>query len=136
MCALIYSTTMLCVCCAALSGSYTDVGYCLGDVCNALEEDRSSPRPAELMQLHDEFRKYESIHQEASQTNIELHQAMTQHIPNLRLLQGPRDELRKSLPQLQLSQGEGVCVCVSQMCITVYIIFCTLLYITYSQCPV
>ncbi|KAM9493445.1 LOW QUALITY PROTEIN: tyrosine-protein phosphatase non-receptor type 23b [Clarias gariepinus] len=90
----------------ALSGSYTDVGYCLGDVCNALEEDGSSPRPAELMQLHDEFRKYESIHQEASQTNIELHQAMTQHIPNLRLLQGPRDELRKSLPQLQLSQDD------------------------------
>ncbi|KAF5879831.1 tyrosine-protein phosphatase non-receptor type 23-like, partial [Clarias magur] len=90
----------------ALSGAYTDVGYCLGDMRNALEADGSSPRPAELTELHDEFRKYESIHQEASRTNTELHQVMTQHLPNLRLLQGPREELRKSLPQLQLSQDD------------------------------
>lgn len=113
------------VCCTALSGVYTDVGSYLEEIRNALEEDEagektlenmvgkkgSPPRPPELMELQKEFKKYETAHQVASQTNTELHKAMNQHIPNLRLLQGPLDELRKSLPQPQLSQGETVCVC-------------------------
>lgn len=99
---------------------YTDVGAYLEEVRNALEEDEAGektlgnvvgqkglpPRSPELTELQKEFRKYEAAHQVASQTNTELHKAMSQHIPNLRLLQGPLDELRKSLPQPQLSQGE------------------------------
>lgn len=104
----------------ALSGVYTDVGAYLEEVRNALEEDEAGektlgnvvgqkglpPRSPELTELQKEFRKYEAAHQVASQTNTELHKAMSQHIPNLRLLQGPLDELRKSLPQPQLSQDD------------------------------
>ncbi|MCI4392313.1 hypothetical protein PGIGA_G00144570 [Pangasianodon gigas] len=104
----------------ALSSVYTDVGSYLEEVRNALEEDEAGektlvnvagqkglpPRPPELTELQKEFRKYETAHQVASQTNTELHKAMNQHIPNLRLLQGPLEELRKSLPQPQLSQDD------------------------------
>lgn len=116
--------------CTALSSVYTDVGSELEEVRNALEEDEAGektlvnvvgekglpPRPPELTELQKEFRKYETAHQVASQTNTELHKAMNQHIPNLRLLQGPLDELRKSLPQPQLSQGEALCAC-ARVCV-------------------
>lgn len=108
------------VCCTALSSVYTDVGSSLVEVRSALEEDEAGEktllnvagqkelpsRHPELLELQQEFRKYETAHQVASQTNTELHKAMNQNIPNLRLLQGPVDELRNSLPQPQLTQGE------------------------------
>ncbi|TTO63372.1 Tyrosine-protein phosphatase non-receptor type 23 [Bagarius yarrelli] len=99
---------------------YTDVGSYLEEVCNELEKYEAEeqtllnvlgqkelpPSPAELTELRKEFRKYETAHQVASQTNTELHKAMNQHIPNLRLLQGPLEELRNSLPQLQLTEDD------------------------------
>lgn len=108
----------------ALSSVYTDVGSYLEEVRNALEEDEAGdkafvkmvvqsvlpPSPPELTELQNEFRKFEAVHQAASQTNTELHKAMNQHIPNLRLLQGTLEELRKRLPQPQLSQGECLCM--------------------------
>lgn len=110
------------VCCTALSSVYTDVGSYLEEVRNALEEDEAGdkallnvvgqkelpPRPPELTELQNEFRKYEAAHQAASQTNTDLHKAMNKHIPNLHLLQGPLDELRNSLAQPQLSEGESL----------------------------
>ncbi|XP_058233386.1 tyrosine-protein phosphatase non-receptor type 23b isoform X2 [Hemibagrus wyckioides] len=104
----------------ALSSVYTDVGSYLEEVRNALEEVEAGdkallnvvgqkelpPRPPELMELQNEFRKYEAAHQAASQTNTDLHKAMNQHIPNLRLLQGPLDELRNSLAQPQLTEDD------------------------------
>ncbi|KAI5629370.1 protein tyrosine phosphatase-like isoform X1, partial [Silurus asotus] len=90
----------------ALSSVYTDVGSNLKDVRSALEEAEAREKTPELTELQNEFKKYEAVHQAASQSNTELHQAMNQHIPNLRLLQGTLEELRNSLPRPQLSQGE------------------------------
>ncbi|XP_072532592.1 tyrosine-protein phosphatase non-receptor type 23b [Salminus brasiliensis] len=104
----------------ALSGVYTDVGSSLEEAQTALAEDEAGekslvevlgqkglpPRPPALQDLQKELKKYEAAHQEASQTNTELHKAMNQHIPSLRLLQGPLDELRKNLPQPQLSDED------------------------------
>ncbi|XP_060713065.1 tyrosine-protein phosphatase non-receptor type 23b [Tachysurus vachellii] len=101
----------------ALSGVFTDVGSYLEEVRNALEKDEAEEKalmnvvgqkelPPELTELQQEFRKYEAAHQVASQSNTELHKAMNLHIPNLRLLQGPLDELRNSLPQPQLTQDD------------------------------
>lgn len=110
------------VCVAALSNVYTDVGSSLDEVRSALEEDEAGEkslmevvgqnglpaRSAVLQEIQKELKKYEAAHQTASNTNTELHRAMNQHIPNLRLLQGSVEELRKSLPQPQLSQGKSV----------------------------
>lgn len=104
----------------ALSSVYTDVGSSLDEVRSALEEDEAGEkslmevvgqkglpaRSAVLQEIQKELKKYEAAHQSASNTNTELHRAMNQHIPNLRLLQGSVEELRKSLPQPQLSQDE------------------------------
>ncbi|XP_067281615.1 tyrosine-protein phosphatase non-receptor type 23b [Pseudorasbora parva] len=104
----------------ALSSVYTDVGSSLDEVRSALEEDEAGEkslmevvgqkglpaRSAVLQEIQKELKKYEAAHQAASNTNTELHRAMNQHIPNLRLLQGSVEELRKSLPQPQLSQDE------------------------------
>uniref|UniRef100_A0A3B4BP87 BRO1 domain-containing protein n=1 Tax=Pygocentrus nattereri TaxID=42514 RepID=A0A3B4BP87_PYGNA len=104
----------------ALSGVYTDVGSSLEEARSALAEDEAGeksllevvgqkglpPRPPALEELQKELKKYEAAHEAASQTNTELHRAMNQHIPNLRLLQGPLDELRKNLPHPQLSQED------------------------------
>ncbi|KAF4100539.1 tyrosine-protein phosphatase non-receptor type 23b [Onychostoma macrolepis] len=104
----------------ALSNVYTDVGSSLDEVRSALEEDEAGEkslmevvgqkglptRPAVFQDIQKELKKYEAAHQAASNTNTELHNAMNQHIPNLRLLQGSIEELRKSLPQPELSQDE------------------------------
>lgn len=117
-----------CVCVAALSNVYTDVGSSLDEIRSALEEDEAGEkslmevvgqkgllaRSAVLQEIQKELKKYEAAHQAASNTNTELHRAMNQHIPNLRLLQGSVEELRKSLPQPQLNQGKSVfyrCTC-------------------------
>lgn len=108
------------LCIAALSNVYTDVGSSLDEIRSALEEDGAGekslmevvgekglpPRPPALQEIQKELKKYEAAHETASQTNTELHRAMNQHIPNLRLLQGSVEELRNSLPQPQLSQGK------------------------------
>lgn len=110
------------VCVAALSNVYTDVGSSLDEVRSALEEDEAGEkslmevvgrkglptRPSVFQDIQKELKKYEAAHQAASNTNTELHKAMNQHIPNLRLLQGSIEELRKSLPQPELSQGKSV----------------------------
>ncbi|KAL7829883.1 hypothetical protein AOLI_G00307680 [Acnodon oligacanthus] len=104
----------------ALSGVYTDVGSSLEEARSALSEDEAGekslvevvgqkglpPRPPALEELQKELKKYEAAHEAASHTNTELHRAMNQHIPNLRLLQGPLDELRKNLPHPQLNQED------------------------------
>lgn len=104
----------------ALSNVYTDVGSSLEEVRSALEEDEAGekslmevvgqkglpPKPPTLQEIQKEFQKYEAVHQAASQTNTELHKAMNQHIPNLRLLQKSVEELRNSLPQPQLSRDD------------------------------
>ncbi|KAK2887378.1 hypothetical protein QQF64_013494 [Cirrhinus molitorella] len=104
----------------ALSNVYTDVGSSLDEVRSALEEDEAGEKslmevvgqkglptkPAVFQDIQKELKKYEAAHQTASDTNTELHRAMNQHIPNLRLLQGSVEELRKSLPQPELSQDE------------------------------
>ncbi|XP_030645424.1 tyrosine-protein phosphatase non-receptor type 23b isoform X2 [Chanos chanos] len=104
----------------ALSGVYTDAGASVREVQAVLEEDEAGerslmevlggvglpPRPQALRDAQKELQRYENAHQAASQTNAELHRAMEQHIPNLRLLQGPLEQLRISLPQPQLSQDD------------------------------
>uniref|UniRef100_A0A8C2JCF8 Protein tyrosine phosphatase, non-receptor type 23, b n=1 Tax=Cyprinus carpio TaxID=7962 RepID=A0A8C2JCF8_CYPCA len=104
----------------ALSNVYTDVGSSLDEVRSALEEDEAGEkslmevvgqkglpmRPAVFQNIQKELKKYEAAHQAASDSNTELHKAMNQHIPNIRLLQGSIEELRKSLPQPELSQDE------------------------------
>uniref|UniRef100_W5LSE8 Protein tyrosine phosphatase, non-receptor type 23, b n=1 Tax=Astyanax mexicanus TaxID=7994 RepID=W5LSE8_ASTMX len=104
----------------ALSGVYMDVGSSLEEARAALGEDEAGEkslvevvgqkglptRPPALQELQQELKKYETAHQEASHTNTELHRAMNEHIPNLRLLQGPLEELRNNLPQPQLSQED------------------------------
>lgn len=108
------------VCVAALSNVYTDVGSSLGEIRSALEEDEAGekslmevvgqrglpPDPSALQEVQKELKKYEAAHEAASQTNTELHRAMNQHIPNLRLFQGSVEDLRNSLPQPQLTQGK------------------------------
>ncbi|XP_066531139.1 tyrosine-protein phosphatase non-receptor type 23b [Hoplias malabaricus] len=104
----------------ALSSVYTDVGSTLEEVRSALAEDEAGeksvvevvgqkglpPKPPALQELQKELKKYETVHEEASQTNTELHSAMNQHIPNLRLLQGPLEDLRKNMPKPDLSQED------------------------------
>ncbi|XP_056335903.1 tyrosine-protein phosphatase non-receptor type 23b [Danio aesculapii] len=104
----------------ALSNVYTDVGSSLDEVRSALEEDEAGEKglielvgqkglpakPSVFQDIQKDLKKYEAVHQTASNTNTELHRAMNQHIPNLRLLQGSVEELRKSLPQPELSQDE------------------------------
>ncbi|KAI4883290.1 hypothetical protein NFI96_021020 [Prochilodus magdalenae] len=104
----------------ALSSVYTDVGSSLEEARSALAEDEAGekskadvlgqkglpPKPPALEELQRELKKYEEAHETASHTNTELHGAMNQHIPNLRLLQGQLDELRKNLPHPELSQED------------------------------
>lgn len=106
----------------ALSNVYTDVGSSLDEVRSALEEDEAGEKglielvgqkglpakPSVFQDIQKDLKKYEAAHQTASNSNTELHRAMNQHIPNLRLLQGSVEELRKSLPQPELSQEETV----------------------------
>ncbi|XP_046690436.1 tyrosine-protein phosphatase non-receptor type 23b isoform X2 [Silurus meridionalis] len=100
----------------AFSSVYTDVGSNLEDVRSALEEAEAREKTPELTELQNEFKKYEAVHQAASQSNTELHQAMNQHIPNLRLLQGPLEELRNSLPRPQLSQDTSSLQTMQRIC--------------------
>ncbi|TRY65701.1 hypothetical protein DNTS_005550 [Danionella cerebrum] len=104
----------------ALSNVYTDVGSSLDEVRSALVENEAGekslmevigqkglpPKPAAYQDIQKELKKYEDAHQTASKTNTELHGAMNQHIPNLRLLLGSIDEVRQSLPQPELNQDE------------------------------
>ncbi|XP_051922422.1 tyrosine-protein phosphatase non-receptor type 23 [Hippocampus zosterae] len=105
-----------------LSGIFTEVESSLREIRDILESDEAAERtlsessapveayPAVHAQLLAEFRrdleKYMEAHEKASFTNTELHRAMNLHISNLRLLGGPLESLRDTLPRPQLSEED------------------------------
>ncbi|XP_077382621.1 tyrosine-protein phosphatase non-receptor type 23 isoform X2 [Festucalex cinctus] len=105
-----------------LSGIFTEVESSLREIRDFLEDDEVGERtlpetaapaevhPAAHTQLLAEFRrdleKYMEAHEKASFTNTELHRAMNLHISNLRLLGGPLDSLRDTLPRPQLTEED------------------------------
>ncbi|XP_062385191.1 tyrosine-protein phosphatase non-receptor type 23b [Sardina pilchardus] len=104
----------------ALAGVNADVEEKLSEVKVALEEEAAAerslgevlgeapppPTPAPLEEVKKELRRYEEAHATATHTNTELHTHMSQHLPNLRLLQGPLQQLRDSLPTPKLSEDD------------------------------
>ncbi|XP_013919534.1 PREDICTED: tyrosine-protein phosphatase non-receptor type 23 [Thamnophis sirtalis] len=107
-----------------LSGVFTDVEASLKDIKDLLEEDESEeqklqetlgkahpspPDPAVpstggVAEVSKEWAKYLEVHQKASFTNTELHKAMNLHITNLRLLSGPLEGVKATLPSPSLSE--------------------------------
>ncbi|XP_023681553.2 tyrosine-protein phosphatase non-receptor type 23 isoform X1 [Paramormyrops kingsleyae] len=101
-----------------LSGVFTDVEASLREIRDVLDEDEAGersleeagvkppPQPPPLAELRRDLEKYLEAHEKASFTNTELHRAMNLHVPHLRLLGGPLDSLRETLPHPQLSEDE------------------------------
>uniref|UniRef100_A0A8C6P4J9 Protein tyrosine phosphatase, non-receptor type 23, a n=1 Tax=Nothobranchius furzeri TaxID=105023 RepID=A0A8C6P4J9_NOTFU len=107
-----------------LSGVFTDVESSLKEIRDVLEADESGERmlqeafgpaaaevhPAAqsqaLAEIRRDLEKYMEAHEKASFTNTELHRAMNLHISNLRLLGGPLETLKDTLPRPQLSEEE------------------------------
>ncbi|KAM9806775.1 tyrosine-protein phosphatase non-receptor type 23 isoform 2-T2 [Syngnathus typhle] len=105
-----------------LSGIFTEVESSLREIRDVLESDEAGERtlpesvapgevhPTDHAQVLAEFQrdleKYMEAHEKASFTNTELHRAMNLHISNLRLLGGPLETLRDTLPRPQLSEED------------------------------
>ncbi|XP_064018521.1 tyrosine-protein phosphatase non-receptor type 23 isoform X2 [Pogoniulus pusillus] len=108
-----------------LSGVFTDVEASLKEIRDLLEEDEAqerklqellgkvpgsqgSPPPPSpgLAEVSKECSKYMEVHEKASFTNTELHKAMNLHISNLRLLSGPLDQVRATLPSPSLTEDD------------------------------
>ncbi|KAG5265147.1 hypothetical protein AALO_G00261920 [Alosa alosa] len=104
----------------ALAGVNADVEEKLSEVRVVLEEEAAAekslgevlgeapplPTPAPLQEVKRELQRYKEAHTTATHTNTELHTHMSQHLPNLRLLQGPLQQLRDSLPTPKLSEDD------------------------------
>ncbi|NWJ07047.1 PTN23 phosphatase, partial [Crypturellus undulatus] len=106
----------------ALSGVFTDVEASLKEIKDLLEEDEAQERklqellgkslpgprtsPPALAEVSKECSKYLEVHEKASFTNTELHKAMNLHISNLRLLSGPLEQVRATLPVPALSEDD------------------------------
>ncbi|XP_075444247.1 tyrosine-protein phosphatase non-receptor type 23 isoform X2 [Ascaphus truei] len=105
-----------------LSGVFTDVEASLKDIKDLLDEDErqelklaeevgkqaaspSSGSPS-VVEVTKEWAKYMEVHEKASFTNTELHKAMNLHISNLRLLNGPLEQLHHALPSLSLTEDD------------------------------
>uniref|UniRef100_A0A8C8SWK5 Tyrosine-protein phosphatase non-receptor type 23 n=1 Tax=Pelusios castaneus TaxID=367368 RepID=A0A8C8SWK5_9SAUR len=105
-----------------LSGVFTDVEASLKEIKDLLDEDElqeqklqellakpqgSPPGPSPgLAEVSKEWAKYMELHEKASFTNTELHKAMNLHIGNLRLLSGPLEQVRASLPTPSLTEDD------------------------------
>ncbi|XP_031442517.2 tyrosine-protein phosphatase non-receptor type 23b [Clupea harengus] len=103
-----------------LAGVNADVEEKLGEVGEVLEEEAAAekslgevlgntpplPSPAPLEEVQKDLQRYEQAHADATHTNTELHTHMSQHLPNLRLLQGPLPQLRDSLPAPTLTEDD------------------------------
>lgn len=113
-------------CAAGLSGVFTDVESSLRDIKDVLEADEAGEKALQeaggtaarevhqaaqtqaqaLAEIRRDLEKYMEAHEKASFTNTELHRAMNLHISNLRLLGGPLESLKETLPRPQLNEGE------------------------------
>ncbi|KAL2079848.1 hypothetical protein ACEWY4_023641 [Coilia grayii] len=104
-----------------LAGVNAEVEEKLGEVRAVLAEEAAAEKslgevlgkatpihvgPAPLEEVEKELRRYEEAHADATHTNTELHTHMSQHLPNLRLLQGPLQTLRDTLPTPTLSEDD------------------------------
>uniref|UniRef100_A0AAY4D460 BRO1 domain-containing protein n=1 Tax=Denticeps clupeoides TaxID=299321 RepID=A0AAY4D460_9TELE len=87
-----------------LAGLTTEVDEHLDELRKVLLETSCTHGPA-WEEAQKELERYERVHTDATHTNTELHTRMSQHLPNLRLLQGPVEELRANLPQTQLTEA-------------------------------
>ncbi|MEE6511741.1 hypothetical protein FKM82_018484 [Ascaphus truei] len=119
---LIYPSLLLSPVLAVLSGVFTDVEASLKDIKELLDEDErqeqklaeevgkqaASPSPGSpsVVEVTKEWAKYMEVHEKASFTNTELHKAMNLHISNLRLLNGPLEQLHHALPSLSLTEDD------------------------------
>ncbi|XP_063041171.1 tyrosine-protein phosphatase non-receptor type 23b [Engraulis encrasicolus] len=107
-----------------LAGVNAEVEEKLGEVRAVLAEEAAAEKslgevlgqkatptpanPAPLEEVERELRRYEEAHADATHTNTELHTHMSQHLPNLRLLQGPLQTLRDTLPTPTLAEDDNV----------------------------
>ncbi|NXT29925.1 PTN23 phosphatase, partial [Syrrhaptes paradoxus] len=111
-----------------LSGVFTDVEASLKEIRDLLEEDEAQERKLQellgkvpspqgspplppppspgLAEVSKECSKYLELHEKASFTNTELHKAMNLHIGNLRLLSGPLEQVRATLPSPTLTEDD------------------------------
>ncbi|XP_051879944.1 tyrosine-protein phosphatase non-receptor type 23 [Pristis pectinata] len=100
-----------------LSGLYTDVEASLRELKELIDQDElmekkfqditgKTTQPSKTLELSKEWSKYMEVHEKASFTNTELHKAMNLHISNLRLLNGPLEDLRAALPTPTVSDEE------------------------------
>ena len=66
------------------------------------------PRPESgaIKELSQEWGRYVEALQKANVTNLELRKAMESHLVTLRLLAGPQEELKASLPTTTFTAGE------------------------------
>ncbi|XP_040287375.1 tyrosine-protein phosphatase non-receptor type 23 [Bufo bufo] len=105
----------------ALSGVFTDVEASLKDIKDILDEEEKEEKKLQdevgkanvpptsapaVMEVGKEWTKYMEVHEKASFTNTELHKAMNLHISNLRLLNGPLDQLQQALPAPTLTEDD------------------------------
>lgn len=55
--------------------------------------------------LSREYQKYMEAHNKASESNQNLHKAMTTHITNLKVLSMPLGEIQQQIPAIELPNG-------------------------------
>uniref|UniRef100_UPI00358EEE9B tyrosine-protein phosphatase non-receptor type 23-like n=1 Tax=Myxine glutinosa TaxID=7769 RepID=UPI00358EEE9B len=102
-----------------LSGLVMDVEASMQDIENLLEEDENSERSyrevmgsrsesSAIKELSQEWGRYVEALQKANVTNLELRKAMESHVATLRLLTGPQDELKASLPMMTFTEEDEV----------------------------
>ena len=84
---------------AKLAGISADVQAGLDEVKEALDHD-ASVKDKQEKSWTEELKKYQEIHQVASESNSKLHQAIQVHVDNLKILSKPLDELQKHIPSM------------------------------------
>lgn len=53
-----------------------------------------------------EYNKYQEAHSKASDSNLNLHKAMTTHIANLKILALPLAQLKPQIPSIELPSSK------------------------------
>lgn len=96
-----------------LSNSYHDVEAMLRDIQQLLKEEGQKEkeyqtimgkRPPSIIatDLSREAAKYQEAHGKASESNLNLHKAMTAHAANIKVLAMPLSQLQQHIPALEL----------------------------------
>ncbi|CAL4067009.1 unnamed protein product, partial [Meganyctiphanes norvegica] len=105
---------------AKISNSYHDINTALNKLTSIIEEEeskesefkvvlgkRGAPPNMILGELKREAAKYREAHKSAQDNNTALHRAITQHMPNLKTLAQPLDQIALTIPSPATVEAGG-----------------------------